>query len=445
MNLSIKIILIFVHLILSIICLLFFLLTLLIRKKVAEPRLLFGLEPLISNKYWANAMKKSFPSTKSFMKTFYTGINDYSDFDSYQSNLKIFKVFPDKAKERINNQLGGYFSFIYIINNFDIIHCSFKGGPLGNTYLKKIEGFLYKKLNIKIIVLGYGGDFYMYSKVLNPFWRHGLVINYPETAKREKEIEKRVHYWTKYADCIINAFQIDGIPKYDLLPVNALIIDTDKWYPKKRKIKTAKEAIRILHTPNHRGVKGTEFLVQAVEELKTEGYNIQLRLLEGVKNKEVLNIMQEQTDILVSQLNIDAYAMSAIEGMACGIPVICNLEEIYYAPLLRRFSYLKECPILSATPESIKEQLKLLIENPKLRETLGKANREYVKKYHSFKTAQYMFSKVYDKIWYGKNVDLINMFHPILKNSYNNSLPKINHPLVNNKLPDSYFEKEIFA
>ncbi len=443
MKLITKLIIFFFHVILSITCLFVFLYIFIFRIKTTEPRLLFGLEPLINNKYWANAMKELFPYSKSFMRTFYPEINNHKDFDAYQSNLKIFKLFPAAIKEKINNQLGGYFSFIYIINKFDIIHCSFLGGPLGNTYLKKVEGYLYRKLNIKVIVIGFGGDFYRYSKVINPFWRHGLIINYPETSKREKEIGNRIHYWVNNADCIINAFQIDGLPKYDLLPVNALVIDTESWHPKPNKNSMFNEKVRILHTPNHRGVKGTEFLIQAVENLIEKGYKIELKLLEGVKNQEVLRIMQEETDILVAQLNLDAYAMSAIEGMACGLPVICNLEEGYYSKLLRRFSYLDECPILSATPENIEEQLKLLIENPGLRTILGKASRAYVQKYHSFKTAQYMFSKVYDKIWYGKEVDLINMYHPILKSSYNNTLPKINHPLVKNKLPKSFYTEQL--
>ena len=59
----------------------------------------------------------------------------------------------------------------------------------------------------------------------------------------------------------------------------------------------------------------------------------------------------------------------------------------------------------------------------------------YVKKYHSFKTAQYMFNSIYDKVLHNKDVDLINLFHPIL-GEYPNRSPKIKHPLVNNRIVD---------
>ena len=124
-----------------------------------------------------------------------------------------------------------------------------------------------------------------------------------------------------------------------------------------------------------------------------------------------------------------------MEGMAHGVPVLSNLSDENYTRAFRRYSYLNECPILTSTPESIKEDLRILIKNPALRKDIGIASRKYVEKYHSNKTAQYVFTKVYDKIWYNKEVDLMNMFHPLNPDSYNNQSPKIEHPLIENKIP----------
>jgi glycosyltransferase involved in cell wall biosynthesis len=178
-------------------------------------------------------------------------------------------------------------------------------------------------------------------------------------------------------------------------------------------------------------VKGTEYLINAVNELKNEGLQIELILLEKVKNDVVQKAMH-QVDILADQFILTAYGLNAIEGMATGLPVMCNLEHEAYTRVFRRYAFLNECPILSTTPESLKSNLRLLITKPKLRRTLGEAGRKYVEKYHSYKTAQYLFGSIYDKILHGKNVDLINLFHPILS-SYNKSLPYIKHPLVDNK------------
>jgi hypothetical protein len=129
--------------------------------------------------------------------------------------------------------------------------------------------------------------------------------------------------------------------------------------------------------------------------------------------------------------------MSAIEGMASGLPVMANLEHEAYTRLFRRYSYLNECPILSTTPETLKENLRVLVTDPALREELGRAGRRYVKKYHSEETARYMFGAIYEKVWFGKeDVDLMNLFHP-LKSEYNRSRPPVEHPLVDSKLPAS--------
>ena len=69
------------------------------------------------------------------------------------------------------------------------------------------------------------------------------------------------------------------------------------------------------------------------------------------------------------------------------------------------------------------------------------AGRKYVEKYHCFESFQYMFTQIIDKIWYNKKVDLINMYHPINSESYNNRSPIVKHPLVKNKIPKELMKK----
>jgi glycosyltransferase involved in cell wall biosynthesis len=156
-------------------------------------------------------------------------------------------------------------------------------------------------------------------------------------------------------------------------------------------------------------------------------------MLEGVPNSEVRAAMQS-VDILAEQFLATGYALSGIEGLASGLPVLANLEHEAYTRVFRRYGFLNECPILSTTPETLTDNLRLLIRNPKLREELGRAGRAYAEKYHSYAMAQYMFGAVYYRILEGKDVDLINLFHP-LKSEYNRRTPRISHPLVENRLP----------
>jgi hypothetical protein len=142
----------------------------------------------------------------------------------------------------------------------------------------------------------------------------------------------------------------------------------------------------------------------------------------------------QTVDILAEQFIGIGYALSAIEGMASGLPVMANLEHEAYTRVYRRYGFLDECPVLSTSPETLVDNLRALVTDPALRETLGRASRAFAEKYHSYEMARYLFGSIHDRIVHGKDVDLINLFHP-LKSEYNRRTPLIAHPLNENRLP----------
>lgn len=168
--------------------------------------------------------------------------------------------------------------------------------------------------------------------------------------------------------------------------------------------------VKIMHAPNHRGYKGTEFIIAAIERIKNSGLNVELILLEKVKNSEIRRLMYEEADILIDQIVFTGYAMNAIEGMASGIVTVCNLEDKRYTEPLNRWSFLSECNILSATPETIEFVLIDLVKNPIKRKEIGKKNRKYAESYHSYDAAKHLFDNIISKLE-GKNVDLINLYN----------------------------------
>jgi glycosyltransferase involved in cell wall biosynthesis len=276
----------------------------------------------------------------------------------------------------------------------------------------------------------------MYSKISDFSLRHALLLSYPKAAINELAITRRVKYWVKRADVIMPFFQMDGIGRWDVLPFSAVTIDAKDWTCKSTYSDHdgINGIVKVVHTPNHRGFKGTEFLIEAVDDLRSEGLLVELILVEGKPNSEVKRIMHEDADILAEQFIVTAYALSAIEGMASGLPVLANLENESYTQIFRRYSYLNECPILSTSPENIKNNLRALVTSPKLRRELGFAGRKFVEKYHSDEFAEYIFKSIYENIYYHKNIDLMNLFHP-LKSKYRLSKPLIKSPLIKNKLP----------
>lgn len=403
--------------------------------KTNSPRLFWGTLPIISNKYWSNALKEIGYSSKTVMNGFYESINQKDDYDIYTNEiLKEYKFSPFFIEK-----FRPYFLFDFIVKNFDIFHFSCFGTYLDQSQeFKSLEAHFIKVFGGKVIVLPYGGDYQQISKVLDISLRHVLQVNYPMMSYWEDKNKKQVDYWIKNADIFIPGFQVDNIGRWSMLPFNTIVIDTKLWKYKSSfsQANGIDGVVKIIHTPNHRGIKGTEYIINAVSQLQKEGLKVQLLLIEKMQNAEVRRIMQEEADILVEQLVL-GYALSAIEGMASGLPVLSNLSIEDYTRVFRRYSYLNECPILSTSIEEIKDNLRILVTNPQLREELGRAGRKYVEKYHSYQAAQYMFGKIYDKIWYEKEVDLMNMYHPLNPDAYNNQYPLIKHPLVENKLPSN--------
>jgi glycosyltransferase involved in cell wall biosynthesis len=386
--------------------------------------------PIISNKYWAQALSKVGWKSETLMREFY-GINSREDYTYLFDDLVPRWLKPNSLRV----VWRPYAAFLYIIRNAQVIHIPFSGGPLGETLFWRLEAFLCHAYNIKVIVIPYGADAYLYSTIADFSLRNGLLLSYPASAQREPEIEQRVRYWNRHADVIIAGIMMDGLARWDIVTACPFVIDATQWHPKQVYSENdgSNGAVKIMHTPNHRGFKGTEFLMQVVSELQNEGLQIELVLLEKVPNARVRELMQE-VDIFAEQFIATGYAFSALEGMASGLPVMSNLHAEATTRIFRRYAFLNECPIFSATPETLKANLRILVTRPALREQLGRAGRQYIEKYHSYGCAQFTFGAIYDKLLHGKDVDLMNLFHP-LKGEYNHLRPVVEHPLIDNRLP----------
>jgi glycosyltransferase involved in cell wall biosynthesis len=398
------------------------------REKRQSPRFFLGLTPIINNKYWANAIKKrGYQATT--VCTEIPIINNANDFDLILSEMFPIEGLKDYKKILVQKLK----LFAYVLENYDILIMSFRFNILSDTIFWNQEAQLLKDAGIKTFIIPYGSDFYMYSKVIDQSMKHNLMINVSNEIFNEQDIEQKAFYWRNHADFMMMGLMVDGAGRWDCLPSSTLCIDTESWVRLKApSIADGKNGlVKIVHTPNHRGFKGTEFIVKAVKELKEEGLEIELILIEKMQNSEVKRILQEEADILVEQLIFSGYALSGIEGMAVGIPVMSNLDRQDIMQVFRRYSYLNECPILSTTPETLKNNLRLLITNPKLREDLGKAGREYVLKYQSYECFGSFIDMVVKKIWHNENVDTMNFYNPQKEDSYNNTKPLVKHPLVN--------------
>lgn len=155
-------------------------------------------------------------------------------------------------------------------------------------------------------------------------------------------------------------------------------ISLDEWLPQYTQLED--RPLRIGHAPSHRGVKGTELILAAIEELKCEGYHFEFVLIEGLSNAEAKE-RYKTIDVLVDQLYAGWYGGIAVEAMALGKPVIAYIRDsdLHFIPSEMK----QELPIIHAEPYSIRCALQdiLLMPRPKLLE-LAKVSREYVERWH---------------------------------------------------------------
>lgn len=396
-------------------------------KKLYKPRLVWGSTPIISYSYWSNSMVEAGFESETFTTHYYSAINKREDWDIILSEKCSFFWWP----------LRPYCAFIFSLIKYDVFFISFDGFFLGSTPLNYYQAQILKMAGKKIIVLPYGSDSYVYRNIRSVLTMHGLLMSYPGASRKQDKISKNVKYWTKHADVLVTGIMgPDGFGRWDVLMPSHLMLDLKKWHCSRRtNISNEKsESVTIGHAPNHRGFKGTEFIIAAIETLKKEGFRVELKLFEKMQNEEVKKSLREDIDILVEQIISTGHGLNGLEGMASGLPTISNLEDESYTLPFRRWSYFSECPLVSATPENLVEVLRKLVTRPELRHQLGSAGRAYVEKYHGLDSAQYLFSNVIDYV-YGRKESLINLYHPLL-GEYPNRLPKIQHPLVNNRIVD---------
>lgn len=147
----------------------------------------------------------------------------------------------------------------------------------------------------------------------------------------------------------------------------------------------------IVHAPSHREIKGTEFVLAAVERLRKEGHRFRFQLVENLPHSKVLQLYKEAS-IVIDQLRIGTYANLSMEMMALGKPVICYIR----ADLLKKFP--SKLPLVNANPDTIYDVLKNVLRRPEEWEEIGIAGRKYVEDVHSYEAVAPRLIEVYKQL-----------------------------------------------
>jgi hypothetical protein len=350
------------------------------------PRVVWGPTPIISIKYWSQSLRQLGFQSTTLVHSVYPAFKR-EDFD-----LHVDAFAPRTERLRF---LAPYYAFAWSLRNADVLAFFFDGGYLAATPLRWLECQLVKLAGKRTLLTSYGSDIAVPGTL--GAVESAIYESYPDLRMRGPEIRRRVLYFTRQADFVVRCMQAGFTPRWDLIWPNYLAIDTELWKPTAdaTDADARTSEVVVVHPSNHRAIKGTEHLVRAVDELRSEGLHLRLEMVEGRPNDEVRAAMA-QADIVGEQF-IGGYGMTAVEAMSLGRPVISNLSW-----LGREFwegTCLRECPIVNATPDTLKRELRRLATEPSLRKELGRAGRQYVMNYHSTAAVGRIWESVLRHMW----------------------------------------------
>lgn len=283
----------------------------------------------------------------------------------FQFESDVCLNLHDLPKHKRLAEIRKYFE--KAIKEYDIFHFHFGG----TFFPDKSDLRMLQKAGKKMIVHHRGSEVRILpvARKNNPYVKVKPVWT-------EKKIRNDLTTLSKYIDhAIALDYEIESYIKeyYKNTHVIPHIVDIGKLQPN---YPTVKPTPLIVHAPTKRNIKGTESVLKAVKQLKSEGVSFDFKLIEGMDHSETMKLLS-QADIVIDQLRIGTEGFFSLEAMALGKPVICYIREDLVS------KYPKEFPIVNANPDNIGEVLKNLIANPEQWKKLGVQGRAYVKKYHS--------------------------------------------------------------
>lgn len=172
----------------------------------------------------------------------------------------------------------------------------------------------------------------------------------------------------------LNPDLVHACPTAEFLPYSS--VDPKEWTPAGSS-GSADGRVRILHSPSSRSIKGTKYVLSAVEHLKSKGYPVDLMLVENIPWAQVKQYYS-RADIVVDQLLVGWYGAFAVECMALGKPVLCYLRHDDFSCV----SFRDELPLVSTSKETLVDDLIKLIEDATLRKELGEKSRAFAETHH---------------------------------------------------------------
>ncbi len=280
----------------------------------------------------------------------------------------LYEPEPPKLLES-STVLGGgwkvlrrFSNVVSLVREYDVIHFHMSSildyrKPL---FPRGLDVPIYKSLGKDVVVHHHGSDI---RGTGEPFFHDvfadELLVSTPDLLN-----------WSPDATWVPNPVDIDSIP---------FVGATDDGPP-----------YRIVHAPSDREKKGTEHVIEAVENVSGRGYEVELEIVEETPRDEALEIYKS-ADVIVDQVKLGWYGVFSVEGMALGKPVCVYIDEELQ-------SHISESPLVNATPETLADRLERLLEDDAHRERIGEDGRRFAEDVHGQTAVAEQMVELYENI-----------------------------------------------
>ncbi len=278
-------------------------------------------------------------------------------------------------------------AFLGMLCTASRVHTFADGGilpPVRKGHIASLELWSYRLLGIPLMVWAYGGDVRTRECTMK-LGQYNCCTNCTQVGRAcvcDSEVGA-----SNIARLIANKailFSMGDMIEYtpgsrndlfywplDIQGMHSVKLDQSEVNPVKR------SSLRVVHAPNHREFKGTQYLEEAVSALQNEGIPIELVLVEKLPNHEALEVYRT-ADLIFDQCLIGFHGYFALEAMALGKAVMCYIrkpEEYLLEP--------QECPIINTHVDTLKEDLRRLVSSRDELELIGLRGRQYVQRNYS--------------------------------------------------------------
>ena len=248
-----------------------------------------------------------------------------------------------------------------VVERFDVVHYHF-----GLTLVPRVGVLppywdlpLLRSLGLRLYFTFHGSDIRMgrIHGEINPWSDLFVGPNQPD----DDRIGKSLQVIRTYADgmFVTSVNYLAFVPDATYLPRVIDLGGLPSVAPRARAVPV------LVHAPTRRGTKGTDLLLGILDQLRADGFEFELRLLEGVPHATVLDALAD-ADVLLDNVVAGSYGIVSLEAMASGAVAVSSMSDAVMAAH-------PDVPVVRINPETAGAVLRGLIPDVDERRRLGLA------------------------------------------------------------------------